>query len=145
MQETHNEWFQRVTRGDSNRRVSELASISPATLGRQLKDNSLSADLIIKIAAAYNESPVIALVDLGFVSARWLQDVGTTTALSKATDEELTDELLRRLRLIEDTPVDELAARRSNISEIDVRGLPYAADDSDTEPEEGDDDYHDGP
>lgn len=40
---------------------------------------------------------------------------------------------------------DDLAARRSNISKVDVRGLPYAADDSDTEPEEGDDDYHDGP
>lgn len=40
---------------------------------------------------------------------------------------------------------DDLAARRSNISKVDVRDLPYAADDSDTEPEEGDDDYHDGP
>lgn len=145
MQETHNEWFKRVTRGDSNRRVSELAGISPATLGRQLKDSSLSADLIIKIAQAYDESPVVALVDLGFVSAKWMQEIGTTTALTRATDEELTDELLRRLRLIEDTPVDELAARRSNTAGIDVRGLPYAADDSDTEPEEGDDDYHNGP
>ncbi|WP_411697080.1 hypothetical protein ACLI1Q_000722 [Corynebacterium sp. LaCa191] len=113
MQETHTEWFKRVTRNDSNRRAADLANISPVTLGRQLKANELSADLIIKIAQAYNESPVVALVDLGFVSARWLQEVGTTTALTRASDEELTDELLRRLRLLDDHPIDDLAARRA--------------------------------
>lgn len=114
MSETHTEWFKRVTRNDSNRRASELADISPATLGRQLKAGELSADLIIKISQAYEESPVVALVDLGFISAKWMQEIGTTTALTRATDEELTDELLRRLKLIDDAPVDELAARRSN-------------------------------
>ncbi|MGV0399413.1 hypothetical protein ACUY20_03515 [Corynebacterium segmentosum] len=113
MKETHTDWYRRVTRGDSNRHVSSRAKISDATLGRQLKANELSADLIIKIAQAYNESPVVALVDLGFVSARWLQEVGTTTALTRASDEELTDELLRRLRLLDDHPIDDLAARRA--------------------------------
>ena len=112
MKETHTDWYKRVTRGDSNRHVSSRANISDATLGRQLKANELSADLIIKIAQAYDESPVVALVDLGFISARWMQEVGTTTALTRASDEELTDELLRRLRLIEDEPVDQLAERR---------------------------------
>lgn len=115
MNETHLEWFKRVTRNDSNRRASDLADISPATLGRQLKAGELSADLIIKIAQAYHESPVVALVDLGFISAKWMNEIGTTTALSRATDEELTDELLRRLRLIEDMPIDELAERRANV------------------------------
>ncbi|MFS0212189.1 hypothetical protein ACL1EU_11740 [Corynebacterium striatum] len=146
MQETHSEWFKRVTRNDSNRRAADLADISPVTLGRQLKANELSADLIIKIAQAYDESPVVALVDLGFVSAKWMQEIGTTTALTRATDEELTDELLRRLRLIEDTPVDELAARRSNntspVSDAsDSMPLSAVADDSPDEDalrEEGD-------
>lgn len=127
MNETHIEWFKRVTRNDSNRRASELADISPATLGRQLKAGELSADLIIKIAQAYNESPVVALVDLGFVSAKWMNEIGTTTALSRATDEELTDELLRRLHLIEDEPVDHLAQRRSNKQQSSVEGVPYGA------------------
>ena len=142
MQETHSQWYKRVTRGDSNRQVAHTANISDATLGRQLRANDLSADLIIKIAEAYDESPVIALVDLGFMSARWITEPGVLTALSRATDEQLPDELLRRLRLIEDVPVDELAKRRG---EGGVVPLPYAADDSDTEPEEGDDDYSDGP
>lgn len=128
MQETHTEWFKRVTRNDSNRRAADLASISPVTLGRQLKANELSADLIIKIAQAYNESPVVALVDLGFVSARWLQEVGTTTALTRASDEELTDELLRRLRLLDDQPIDDLAARRAGAP---VSGPRDSVDDDD--------------
>ncbi|MGV0328078.1 hypothetical protein ACUY3D_02710 [Corynebacterium guaraldiae] len=125
MHETHTTWFKRVSRNDSNRRVAERANISDATLGRQLKAGELSADIIIKIAQAYDESPVVALVDLGFISAKWIQEVGTTTALSRATDEELTDELLRRLQLISDEPVDELARRRSSQAEVHVRGDDY--------------------
>lgn len=152
MKETHTDWCRRVTRGDSNRHVSSRAKISDATLGRQLKANELSADLIIKIAQAYNESPVVALVDLGFVSARWLQEVGTTTALTRASDEELTDELLRRLRLLDDQPIDDLAARRAGapvsgpraslddddgiVRDFDYSPDEYAADSSPNEQEE---------
>lgn len=146
MQETHSEWFKRVTRNDSNRRAADLADISPVTLGRQLKANELSADLIIKIAHAYDESPVVALVDLGFISARWMQEVGTTTALTRASDEELTDELLRRLRLIEDEPIDHLAERRkkarmSNPSDSMPEGaVAYSGPDEDAERNDADDD-----
>lgn len=146
MKETHTDWYKRVTRGDSNRHVSSRANISDATLGRQLKANELSADLIIKIAQAYDESPVVALVDLGFISARWMQEVGTTTALTRASDEELTDELLRRLRLIEDEPVDQLAERRrkarmSNPSDSMPEGaVAYSGPDEDAERNDVDDD-----
>lgn len=146
MKETHTNWYKRVTRGDSNRHVSSRANISDATLGRQLKANELSADLIIKIAQAYDESPVVALVDLGFISARWMQEVGTTTALTRATDEELTDELLRRLRLIEDEPIDHLAERRkkarmSNPSDsMPESAVAYSGPDEDAERNDVDDD-----
>lgn len=146
MKQTHTDWYRRVTRGDSNRQVSSLAGISDATLGRQLRAGELNADLIIKIAQAYEESPVVALVDLGFISAKWMQEMGTATALSRATDEELTDELLVRLKLIEDKPVDQLAAKRSRSNEEadHVAPLPYAANRRPLEPEEGDDDYGPG-
>lgn len=146
MKETHTDWYKRVTRGDSNRHVSSRANISDATLGRQLRANELSADLIIKIAQAYDESPVVALVDLGFISARWMQEVGTTTALTRASDEELTDELLRRLRLIEDEPVDQLAERRrkarmSDPSDSMPEGaVAYSGPDEDAERNDVDDD-----
>lgn len=143
MRNDHVFWFKRVTRHDSNRQVAENAGISAATLGRQLKAGELSADLIIKIAEAYDESPVIALVDLGFMSARWITEPGVRTALSRASDEELTDELLRRLRLLDDAPVDDLAARRA-CATPDVEDGFYAqavADDSEDEEEGYPDDY----
>lgn len=143
----HIEWLDKVTRGDSNREIARRAEgVSDATLSRQRRAGELSADLIIKIAEAYNESPVVALIDLGFMSAKWITESGVVTALSRATDEELTDELLRRLNLLDKTPVDELAARRnSNTSPEDVAPLRYVADDTDTEPGMGDEGYHDGP
>ena len=111
----HIEWLDKVTRGDSNREIARRAEgVSDATLSRQRRAGELSADLIIKIAEAYNESPVVALIDLGFMSAKWITEPGVITALSRATDEELTDELLRRLNLLDKTPVDELAARRNS-------------------------------
>ena len=117
---THREWFARITRGDSNRQVADRAGISDATLGRQLRADDLSADLIIRIAESYNESPVIALVDLGFMSARWVTEPGVVTALSRASDEELTDELLRRLNLLSDKPFDQVAEERSNVHRLHV-------------------------
>lgn len=123
----HTEWMKRITQGDSYRRVAELAGINDRTLANQMRAGELRPELIIKIADAYDESPVIALVDLGFISARWITEPGVLTALSRATDEQLTDELLRRLKLIEDVPVDELASRRSNRPASGVAGVPYGA------------------
>lgn len=143
----HIEWLDKVTRGDSNREIARRAEgVSDATLSRQRRAGELSADLIIKIAEAYNESPVVALVDLGFMSAKWITEPGVITALSRASDEELTDELLRRLNLLSDKSVDELAEQRklSALSDADdmndgtVRPFDYseyAADSSEDETE----------
>ncbi|EPD70824.1 hypothetical protein HMPREF1219_00119 [Corynebacterium pyruviciproducens ATCC BAA-1742] len=115
MKESHTQWLRRITRGDSNRQICDLAHLAPSTLGRQIREGRLDPAIIIKVAQAYEESPVIALVDLGYISARWITEPGIATALSRATDEELTNELLRRLQLLPDEPVDELVEqRRSN-------------------------------
>lgn len=126
------------------REVARRAKIPGKTLANQVNAGSLKPENIIKIAEAYNESPVYALVDLGFISARWVNEPGIITAISRATDEQLTDELLRRLRLISDEPVDTLAARRSNTTYSDVTPLPYAASNRTPQPEEGSDEYGPG-
>lgn len=153
----HLEWLDRTTAGDSLRQISERSDIPLATLSHQMRKETFKPELIIRISEAYGESPVIALVDLGFMSSRWIKEPGVRTALSRATDEELTDELLRRLRLIEDTPVDDLAElRRSTpvsppsgraISDDDSEGfddMQYAASRRKRQPSEGDDDYGPG-
>lgn len=134
------EWFQLITKGDPVREVARRASIPGKTLANQVNAGTLKPENIIKIAEAYNESPVYALVDLGFISARWVNEPGTITALSRATDEQLTDELLRRLNLIADEPIDDLAARRSNKNTGHVDFTAYGvADDSPDEGGEPDD------
>lgn len=137
----HNEWFNRITRSDSLRRVAELADISDRTLSRQLRAGEIDPALIIRIAEAYEESPVIALVDLGFMSSKWITEPGVVTALSRASDEELTDELLRRLNLLDGRPVDQVAKER----DAQLRSLPdnwedfAVADESPDHPEEDSD------
>ena len=126
----HMEWFDRTTSGETLRQVAKRADVPLATLSSQTRKGTLKADVIIKVAEAYDESPVIALVDLGFMSSRWITEPGVRTALSRASDEELTDELLRRLNLLDTRPIDQLADdlknRRLNISNPDVASDPYA-------------------
>ena len=108
----HTEWMQRVTAGDSLREIARRAGLNNRTLRTQFNAGELKPEVVIKIAEAYEESPAVALADLGFMSARWISEPGVVTALSRATDEQLTDELLRRLHLIDDVPIDELSERR---------------------------------
>ena len=138
----HMEWFDRTTSGETLRQVSKRADVPLATLSSQTRKGTLKADVIIKVAEAYDESPVIALVDLGFMSSRWITEPGVRTALSRASDEELTDELLRRLKLLDTRPIDEVADdlknRRSNKSNTDVAPEFYdAVADSSPDEEEG--------
>lgn len=141
--ENHIDWLDRTTRGDSNREIARRADLSDATLSRQRRAGELSADLIIKIAEAYRESPVIALVDLGFMSAKWITEPGVVTALSRATDEELTDELLHRLKLLERGEVTSLAEKRKAKAHDVPAPEPerYVAKTKQVEPSEGDDDF----
>lgn len=128
------EWFKRVTRGDSAREIARRTKLNNRTVARQISNEEFSTDVIIKVAEAYDESPVIALVDLGFMSARWISEPGVLTALTRASDEQLTDELLRRLRLLPDEPITDVADMRKaqrdgSVVEFDSR-VPHAADSS---------------
>ncbi|WP_455005623.1 hypothetical protein [Corynebacterium propinquum] len=128
------EWFKRVTRGDSAREIARRAGLNNRTVARQISNEEFSTDIIIKVAEAYDESPVVALVDLGFMSSRWISEPGVLTALTRASDEQLTDELLRRLRLLPDEPITDvadmrLAQRDGSVVEFDSR-VPHAADGS---------------
>lgn len=100
--------------------------------------------MVIKIAQSYGESPSEALVDLGFMDEKWLVSASVRRALMKASDEELTDELLRRLHLLSDKEVDDLAERRRQDTMSDGHGsIPLSAvadssPDEDALREEGD-------
>lgn len=124
----HNEWLEKITQGDSLRRIAEVADVSDRTLSRQLREEEIRPDMVIKIAQSYGESPSEALVDLGFMDEKWLVSASVRRALMKASDEELTDELLRRLHLLSDKEVDDLAERRRQDTMSDGHGsIPLSA------------------
>lgn len=152
----HDQWLHQIT-DDSVRSAAKKIDVAPRTLATQLEKGRISPENVIAIAVAYGHHPVGALVDTGYLDAKWAEQVDPARALHTVTEDELADEVLRRMKLgVErdgplDTPVDELAQRRhvtpSAYSDTtpDEEDLPYVADSSPTEPEPGDDDYSDGP
>lgn len=145
----HSEWLTTTT-GDSVRNVAITIGVAPRTLATQLEKERISPENVIKIAEAYDAHPVGALVDTEYLSSKWAEQVDPEMAVRELTDEQLADEILRRLRDVRGnheafhTPVADLNARRSNTRDDDVEPLPYAANHRKAEPEEGDDDYGPG-
>lgn len=153
----HTEWLTQITGNDSEREIGRRSGIAFRTINSQVKRGRLSAEVVIRVATGYGKSPVRALVDTDYLDEQWAETVDPITALRQVSEEDLADEVLRRMKLPGtheefDTPVDELDARRAAKSNgrgiyptPDVLPEGYVADSTDTEPEMGDDDYNDGP
>lgn len=153
----HSDWVEQISDGDAVNAVATKAGLVHRTFARQVERGHISAENVIAIAIAYEHHPVGALVDTGYLDAKWAEQVDPARALHTVTEDDLADEVLRRMKLgVErdgplDTPVDELAQRRHvtpDSYDDDTPGeedLPYAADSSPDEPMPGDDDYSDGP
>ncbi|WP_334136963.1 hypothetical protein [Corynebacterium variabile] len=153
----HIEWLNALTNSASAREIGRRTEVPFRTIANQINRGHLSAEVVIGVAAGYGQSPVRALVDTSFIDEQWAETVDPITALRQVSEEDLADEVLRRMKLpgaheVFDTPVDELDARRAAKSNgrgiyptPDVLPEDYVADSTDTEPEMGDDDYNDGP
>lgn len=141
-------WFksatgQRVTADE----IANILDVSRATATRRLMEG-LDAGDTITVTRALRANPVQALVDLGHLThAEALNFLdGEGQLVETADDGFLALALAKRLNPISKiSEIDELAARRSIEVTPDVQQLEYVADDTDTEPEEGDEGYHDGP
>lgn len=92
------QWVRRVTRGDSGRKIAKAAGVHPATLNRQLADSALTPEMIVKIARGYGESAVPGLVAYGLLVDSDIAEVSIEDALERAEDEQLMDEVLRRMK-----------------------------------------------
>lgn len=135
--------------------IASLLGVSRRTATNRLSDG-LTADDLITIARKLDVSPVSALVEFGKLNIDEVFDFldGDGTLLSTASLPQVVVRLVEEVLPLSDRIAigavakdladrrDELARRRAKSN---VTALPYAADSSDTEPEEGDDDYHDGP
>lgn len=153
----HETWLQDLIGGDSMRTAAQRTDYAQTTISRQLSRGHLSPEMVIALCRAYDRSPVTGLIETGYINDYEVEGVDLAIALHDATNEQLLNEIMRRsdpeARYLFGADGDPKVVDLDDASDaavFDIRpphveGLPYAADDSDTEPEEGDDDYHDGP
>ena len=89
-------WFKETVQGDTIAEVALKAGIIKTTAWRQY-NNALgfSAENVILIARAY---PVEALVEFGYIRADEMASGETVARLHDASDDELLQELARRLK-----------------------------------------------
>lgn len=129
-------YLQRLMGDQSQLEAAQFIGISKSNITRWKDGTRAAPDFVVKVARAYNANVLEALVEAEFITEEEanLREVRVGgLLLSEATDEQLTGELLRRLNLIDDSPVDDLAARRSNrnISRVDFTAYGVADDSPD--------------
>lgn len=91
------EWVKATTNGAADLKVSSRAKIAHSTYVRQLQDSALSVENVVKIARAFGASVPDALIAHGIVTKDELSGVALAGTLSDATDQQLLDEMARRL------------------------------------------------
>ena len=92
-------WFKETGQDDTIAEVALKAGIIKTTAWRQY-NNALgfSAENVILIARAYHKSPVEALVEFGYIRADEMATGKTVARLHDASNDELLQELARRLK-----------------------------------------------
>lgn len=131
----HKDWLETIT-DDSVLAISKAIGTANSTLVAQLNKQKISPENVIRIAEHYGHHPVDALVETGYLDKRWAKAIAPLQALREVSEDDLADEVLRRMKLGQNSgalkqPVDELAARRALDFDQAV------ADSSPTEPEPG--------
>lgn len=144
------QWLAGIT-DDNAQDIAARANLPKRTVQHQMNTGRMSIENVIKIAAAYGHHPLRTLIEWGIVDPAWESVPDIEAALRMATEDQLGEEVLYRMKLnpgatVGDKTVDHLAARRRNtpMSTPDTDDVPHAARTAKLEPEEGDDDYGPG-
>lgn len=137
---TAEQWIRQTTGDISLRKVATEAGISQATLARQIREDTLTAESVVKIARAYGVSVVSGLQAIGVITEDDVMPAAIEKALQDATDEQLADEVLRRMKAgseIYDRPISEvgtvhtLKPRVPDVTIADLEGLEYVSNTDD--------------
>mgnify|MGYP000943089457 FL=1 len=92
-------YFAQLTHDAAINEISNKTGLSVSTLWRQYnKGCEFSAESVIIIARAYGENPVAALVEFGYIRADEMENGKTVARLHDASNDELLQELARRLK-----------------------------------------------
>jgi hypothetical protein len=91
-------WYKATIGSDSTRAAAIAAGIPVATLSRQAPD-ALTPESVVKLAHAYQVSAIDGLVAQGFLSERDVEMIAARGALGEFSDQQLAEEVLRRMKL----------------------------------------------
>lgn len=90
-------WIDAISAGSSLRQVAITAHLPAPTIARQVRENTLSPENVVAIARAYDASPLDGLVATGLLRRDEVGTAGILDALRAASDEQLVEEVSRRL------------------------------------------------
>lgn len=137
-----NQWIAELT-DDTAQDIAKKAGLPKRTVQHQLNTGRMSLENIVKIAVAYSRHPLRTLIEWEIIDPAWASVPDIEAALKLASEDQLGDEVIRRMKLNPDSvgysTADELAARRSGKSD---RAIPSeweglaVADSSPDHPEE---------
>lgn len=132
----HNDWMNSTTGNESVRATALKAGLAQRTLANQIEKEHISAENVIAIAIAYGAHPVRALVDTGYLDEKYARTVDPMTALRSVTEDQLADEVLRRMKrgLKTDeftTDINEVETRRRSKQQKSVSGASASLHDDD--------------
>ncbi|QOH55217.1 helix-turn-helix domain-containing protein [Rhodococcus rhodochrous] len=140
------QWVRQTVGDASLRKVAAEAGISQATLARQIREGTLTAESVVKIARAYGVSVADGLQAIGVLTEEDVLPISVEKALQEATDEQLADEVLRRMKAgneIYDRPLSEVGMVRTlkprvpDVDLADLEGLDYVSNkDDNSDPED---------
>lgn len=94
---SHERWLRDLPGSPSITSAARAADIQKTTLLRQLERGEISAENVIALARAHDASPADALVETGYLKPGELDGAGVPEALGHATNQQLLDEIHRRV------------------------------------------------
>lgn len=132
------EWITTATSGATHRGIATaLGTTHPTIRARIDRADPL---LALEIAATYGANPIDGLVAAGAITNDQITDYAHAhgIGIDDYTDLELAEKIVERLQRAQERGEE---SELATVTEFEL----YAADSSDTEPEPGDPEYHDGP
>ena len=151
----HTEWLKKTSGDDSVRAAALTADLPQRTLAYQVNAGHISAENVIKIAIGYGVHPVGALVETGYLDAKYAETIDPKMAARLLSEEEVADEVLRRMKLgvksdVLTTDINVVTEERSNVHRLNVTpvgdddvpldAVAYSGPDEDALRKEDDDD-----
>lgn len=115
-------WLTKIADQQSIRQIAKELDVSNETLSRQLRNRSLSFEMVLTAARHYGVNPVAALVTAGFLTSEEASLPTLESALELASDAQLVLAVAKRIgvapSMLYDAAITEATEAASNI----VRG-----------------------